>query len=235
VERDILRAIVKRYVEQNDGHVDYLDFACGTGRVVSALEDLVSTSSAIDISRQMIDIARAKTDKTVYYCKDISLADDVIENKYDIITCFRFLTNAEDALRREVLVGLKQRLKGGGSVLIINGHGNPLSYRLVTLPYHWLRDRLEGRPLRGYLSTWRIRRLLASAGLRVERRVGMGFVPEKLHGWLSDRIVLFVERALPKVWGLGYFGLNQVFVCVSAEAPGCAGMRPPQGCDRGQP
>ena len=216
VEKEILIQSIKEFCQTEIKHIDYLDFACGTGRVVEVVEDLVSTSTAIDVSEHMIGIARTKTHKTTYLCEDIT-REEYLSYKYDLITCFKFLTNAEDGLRREALSALRSLLRDQESILIVNGHGNPLSYRLLTLPYHWGRDKLAGRPFEGYLSTPRLNRLLASAGFRVERRIGMGFVPEKLQRMLPNKIVLAAERMLAKVPGLDYLGLNQVFVCRPAD------------------
>jgi SAM-dependent methyltransferase len=216
VERDILIHLIKEFCQAETRQIDSLDFACGTGRIVEVIENLVSTSTAIDVSRHMINISRTKTRKTAYICGDITQGE-YLDNKYDLITCFRFLTNAEEELRIKTLSALRRRLRDQDSILIVNGHGNPLSYRLLTLPYHWARDKLAGRPFQGYLSTPRLNRLLASAGFRVERRIGMGFVPEKLQRMLPNKVVLVAERMLAKVPGLDYLGLNQMFVCRRAD------------------
>ena len=54
----------------------------------------------------MLDAAVEKTGATSLLCKDITGADDRVEGQYDLITAFRFLTNAEPELRAAALAGL---------------------------------------------------------------------------------------------------------------------------------
>ena len=100
--------------------------------------------------------------------------------------------------------------------MFINCHSNPWSYRLLLLPYHWLKDRLSGRPLFGYLSNREARRLLQAAGFRVEAIIGMGFVPQKLLPLLGARATGWVETQLVGVPFIQRVALNQLFVCRKA-------------------
>lgn len=195
------------------GRVDYLDFACGTGRVLSLLALHADTATGIDVSPHMVMRAEARVPGARLLLKDVTAEGDEIEGRYDLITAFRFLTNAEPALRRAALAALPARMKDGRSVLLINTHGNPWSYRLALLPYHWLRDRLAGRKLFGYLSARATRRELERAGFVVERVIGMGFVPEKLLPVLPRRLAGWIERRFAGAPFVQRFGLNQLFVC----------------------
>ena len=97
-----------------------------------------------------------------------------------------------------------------------SSHSNPWSYRLILLPYHWLKDRLAGRPLFGYLSNRQARRLLQAAGFRIETIIGMGFVPQKLLPLLGARAAGWVETLLVGVPVIQRVALNQLFVCRKA-------------------
>jgi SAM-dependent methyltransferase len=190
----------------------YLDFACGTGRVLASLEDLAVHAVGIDVSQPMLDRARSRCSKATLICTDITKTNASPEGQYDLITAFRFLTNAEPALRSAALAALHARLKDNGT-LLINSHGNPWSYRLLLLPYHWLKDKRAGRPLFGYLSNREAHRLLRAAGFRVETTIGMGFVPQKLLRLLGARIASRIEARLAGVPVVRRFGLNQLFLC----------------------
>ena len=210
VEAAILRAEVEA-ASRGRPHPEYLDFACGTGRITALLEKMGDTT-AIDVSPYMLERARQKCSRAKFLCTDITAPGVAPEGKYDVITSFRFLTNAEDELRRAVLAGLFDRLKDDG-VLIVNTHGNPFSYRLLLLPYHWAKDRIRSRPLFGYLSNRMTRSLLDAAGFRVQKIIGMGFVPEKLLWLLPTRLAAAVERALAGRKYIQATALNQMFIC----------------------
>jgi len=209
-------AIIRRLGEEilrARKNTSYLDFACGTGRVLALLEDLAESASGIDISAAMLDRARTKCRHASLMCKDITQPAAEIEGQYDLITSFRFLTNAEPDLRLAALRQLHRRLKDDG-VLLINTHSNPYSYRLFFLPYHWLRDRFKGRELYGYLSNAGARRTLEAEGFRVERVIGMGFVPSKLLPVIPSGIAAAIESGLAGKSIVQRFGVNQLFVCV---------------------
>jgi SAM-dependent methyltransferase len=193
----------------------YLDFACGTGRVLASLEDLAAHPVGIDVSAAMLERARGRCRTATLICTDITRTNGSPERQYDLITAFRFLTNAEPALRSAALTALHARLNDDGT-LLINSHGNPWSYRLLLLPYHWLRDRRAGRPLFGYLSNREACRLLQAAGFRVETIIGMGFVPQKLLPLLGPSVAGWIESRLTSVPVIRRFGLNQLFLCRKA-------------------
>lgn len=199
------------------GHIDYLDFACGTGRVLSHVENLVDSATGIDISSAMLGLAKNKVKSAQLHCKDITQQQNV-EGRYDLITAFRFLTNAEPSLRRDVLQGLARRLRDSNSVLIINIHANPWSYKAPFVPYHWLKHHL-GRALpQQNLTRRQVIRELGEAGFRVEKVIGVGFVSEKFLQFAPFSFWLSLERQLAGKAFVQRFGVNQMFVCRLASA-----------------
>jgi hypothetical protein len=122
------------------------------------------------------------------------------------------LTNAEPDLRRAALRQLHLRLKDDGT-LLINTHSNPWSYRSFLLPYHWLKDRLRGQPLLGYMSNSQACRELEAAGFRVMRIIGMGFVPQKLRFLIPLGVATWIEESFAGKPLIQRFGINQLFVC----------------------
>ena len=73
--------------------IDYLDFACGTGRIISFVEPQVDSATGIEISPEMIKIAQQYVKDASLQCRDITSGDAEIENKYDLITTYRFILN----------------------------------------------------------------------------------------------------------------------------------------------
>ncbi len=60
LQRPVLEKILADFRQTQSGPVRLLDFACGTGRVISCLEPLVDEAEGIDISENMVAVARGK-------------------------------------------------------------------------------------------------------------------------------------------------------------------------------
>jgi len=185
-----------------------LDFACGTGRVIEYLEGRVGESVGVDISREMLDLARPKLRHSELVEGDLTRLDLLPGREFDLITAFRFFLNAEPMLRQEALDVLISKLARGGT-LIFNIHGNTWSFRLVMAWWYWL---VKGRKL-NHISYWGSKKLLESHGLVIERFYGVGVVPKPLYRYLPR----FIFSACDRIWaGLPlarYFSYNLIFVC----------------------
>ncbi len=209
-ERKILTDLLASY-RKNWSTCDYLDFACGTGRVIEFMESRVTTSRGIDISSEMLRLAAPKLQRSELICTDITKSD-VPEGKYDLITAFRFFLNAEPSLRVAVIKALAARLKNTESMLVLTNHGNPFSYKGVMWPVHRTCQLLFGRQTFGnYLTHKQIRHLLDESGLHIVERFGCGIISPrffKIAPSMADSIECRfgggkVARAL---------GVNQIYV-----------------------
>lgn len=193
--------------------IDYLDFACGTGRVLQFIESRVRSARGIDFSPAMLSIAREKVQHADLLCVDIT-ADAPVEGRYDLITAFRFLLNAEPDLRQRALEGLARRLKDGRSRLLLDNHGNSTSYKALRWPNHWTR---KGQPR--YESAGNLLRhqdvvaVLDRCGLLVEEVYGYGFVGGAGLRALPEGLVRRVERTLRGRPGIERVGVHQLYVC----------------------
>jgi len=124
-EQEIILQILGKYFEGRDIHL--LDFACGTGRITSFLEDRVKTSTGVDVSASMLGIAREKLKRTEIIETDITV-DNVFEGrKFNLITAFRFFVNAEPTLRSAAMQALSKLLSEDGFLVFNNhqSHGSP--------------------------------------------------------------------------------------------------------------
>ena len=193
------------------GTLAYLDFACGTGRVLAHLEGRCDTARGIDVSGEMLSRARKRVRLAELVCADVTASGGSVEGHYDLITAFRFVLNAEPALREAGLRALALRLKDGRSRLVVNTHGNPVSYKGIVVPFR------RALHLRGadenLLSAAALARSLDEAGLEPESQFGMGVLPAPVLSRLPRNVALGLERTFSRIWGLRGLGVNQILVC----------------------
>lgn len=119
-EIKVLNKIVSETLVNRD---NYLDFACGTGRITKILEPFFLSSYGIDVSKSMLKEAESKLNKTILIEQDITEDNPFEANQMDLISSFRFFLNAEEDLRTEVLKQLHNILSPTG-YLVFNIHNN---------------------------------------------------------------------------------------------------------------
>lgn len=167
LQKPLVLATVSSLAARRKG-LKYLDFACGTARVLAAIQPLVATAVGVDVSGPMLARAAEKAPGAILKQGDLLQNPTLVDHDYDVITAFRFFLNADTARRLPTLRCLAQRLKDDGSLLIFNVHGN--SHGLDGLVS--LRDRRFVT-----MSPRQIRNLIAQAGLLVEAWFGFGLTP----------------------------------------------------------
>lgn len=205
LERQCLTDIVTRLVGRKNR---YLDFACGTGRVISFLADDFNNSEGVDISEAMLALARGKRPKARLIGGDITKNPDIVGENFDLITAFRFFLRAQDALRREVMGILAEKLAPQG-ILVFNVHSSRPSFL-------WLQNcvmnlfRSQKIPS---LSRREVAELAAGANLEIVEAKVMGIAPKAVHIPLRPRAWLWLDRSLAKVKCLRRFGSHVIYVC----------------------
>ncbi len=223
--RDIVGALKPRRI---------LDFACGTGRISSFVENAFPESSidGIDISESMINLAREKAVRTNYRLMDTQQAISVFgERHFDLIMAFRFFPNAEVSLRRRIAVDLARLVSDDGS-LVINNHRNFWSTS-------YFARRLKGEQPIGALNS-DVEGLFTDQGFRVVRKLSLGVWPQGdnkalLLPWKAVRAL--EQRNLAWLASRHALGYNTVWV-LSKTGAGPAGATVPRSkpmFDRGEP
>lgn len=187
----------------------YLDFACGTGRVVSFLEERMRESIGIDISPEMIRIARERVQVSELFSRDI--LKEPLDQKFDVITAFRFLRNAEPSLRLNIFRKLAGMLRDKNSVLIFNNHGNPCSRAAIASPIKslWLRENRQTGI--NFVTHAEVMELMNEVGLQIEHRLGSNIAGKKLSRLINRNEPWKVDRQLSDGF-LGRFGMNQMYL-----------------------
>lgn len=208
-ERYLLQRILDRWFKGRSSET--LDFGCGTGRLSAFFEGKVSSLTAVDVSESMLAEARAKLNHATVVCADITRDETVLgDATFDLIVAFRFFVNAEPRLRDDAIHALAGRLRDDG-ILVFNVHhhlGSPY-VRLV----RWSESR-RGQVYNA-MSLKDIRRLVAAAGLRVERVFPAGIIriPKVKLPWAVNRML---DRALWRVPGAHLIAEDLVVVAVRA-------------------
>jgi SAM-dependent methyltransferase len=209
IEREQLAAIVAKF-RTTHPKIDLLDFATGTGRILSFVESLTDSSIGIDISDSMVERARRRVRRSIVLCRDIT-TDSQVEGKYDMITAFRFILNAEPDLRRLAFSALRDRLRDRSSVIVFNNHGNLWSHKAVLYPVHMIRRASRPTTAGNYLTHRQVLSLAEDVGLRVQRVHGCAMFGGRLARWVPEQQVLRWERALAAS-SISRVGGNQIYL-----------------------
>lgn len=218
LEREILLDVVARRLPDARA-ASLLDFACGTGRILSLLETRVGEAVGVDVSESMLAVAKEQLGRARLLCCDLTREPALEGRRFDLITAFRFFPNAEPALRDEAMARLRGLLAPGG-VLVYNNH---LRCGSASLRWDGLlrRLRLRGRKKRRHcMSDAEMDRLAAAHGLRIVESHAIGVLPvlkerrPLLGRWLTRRI----ERGARRLPALRRLAATRIDVCQAAPA-----------------
>ena len=186
-----------------------LDFACGTGRVLRFLEGRFGTPTGVDVSKDMLEFARQACTKSNFVCGDVTRGDLNLVDRYEVITAFRFLLNAEPSLQRLVLKWIHGQLCENG-LFICNFHLNPLS---LTGLWNIFYAYSFNKPLPNMISLKKAKRILSQMNFKVIDIYGYGHMFYRRSGIRSSIATLLkVEKMFMNVSWLKLFARNLLFV-----------------------
>ncbi|MFO1476090.1 MAG: class I SAM-dependent methyltransferase [Verrucomicrobiota bacterium] len=203
-----------------------LDFACGTGRILSFVEPLADEAVGVDLSEQMIGVARQKCRKARLIAGNLLSNPSLLPggSVFDVVTCFRFLLNVEPALRAAALRRLRSLVRDPGGILLVNVHGNSQSLRHPAVV--WKRWRSRSLPpekqselMLNEMSGPETRRLLRECGWEVERQIGFGILPRTLYRTPLRGLAHAVDKALAGRAGFNAWSTDLLFVCRPCPEP----------------
>jgi predicted TPR repeat methyltransferase len=207
-EQRVLRRIIETRLAGRQ--IEYLDFACGTGRITRFIEDQVTSATGVDVSESMLAVARKRTTKANLLLADITRSDVLEGRRFDLITAFRFFPNAQADLRREALSALVQHLADDGC-LVFNNH-----LQSSSLPSHTLRlwARCRGSAPAAGMRMNEVQGLLASSGLRILDTYHWGLIPATdEHAPLPRSWLAAIEDGLSRCRVFRSLAQNVIFVC----------------------
>ena len=203
-EKGILCNILTTFYKESEIH--HFDFACGTGRILSYLENRTKSTIGVDLSPSMLEVARENTKTAEIIEADLTQSDVLEDRKFNLITAFRFFPNAEANLRLEAMTVLSRHLDDNG-YLVFNNHKNTGSTRNRLA-------RLFG--CRGYkgMSIVDVKKLLAKTGLEIVKTYHLCVFPaSENHGLLPLFLLRPLDALLSKCRFFKGLGENLIFVC----------------------
>jgi O-antigen/teichoic acid export membrane protein/SAM-dependent methyltransferase len=174
VEQRLLAEILRSTGSSATGST--VDFACGTGRVLEFLGHYFPAPVGIDVSPDMLTLARARCPHAELILGDVTITPGLAPGPYDLITAFRFFLNAEPPLRSEVLAWMRACLRPRGLV-VANFHLNPASLR-----GRYLRLRMNPADKVPMMGIAEARKLFADNGFTVCRILGYSYLPYRRDG-----------------------------------------------------
>ena len=171
---------------------NFLDFACGTGRVVSYLESKVKNSYGLDVSQDMVRVAESKTTRTNFLIKDITQQGvGELADRFDLITAFRFFLNAEPNLRVQAIKAIEEILEPSG-LFIFNIHQRKPSVNYFLARFKAL---IKRKPLTAnWLSKKEVKEFIESSKLEIREIYSYVALPRFLFRFLPKKIWFFLEK-----------------------------------------
>lgn len=210
MEREYLADLLERFVPEKN---KYLDFACGTGRIIASLAEYFTQVQGVDVSESMLSVARQKNIKAKLLCADISKNKDIIKSDFNLITAFRFFLNAQDSLRREVVSILAEKLAPDG-ILVFNIHNSKPSFL-------WLQNNVThifgGKKIPS-MSRSEVTELLKGTGLEIVETTAFGIIPKAAHLLLRTKLWILLDQLLAKIGFLQLIGSDTIYVCRAKKA-----------------
>lgn len=216
LEKSILENFLVSFRSKKE-RIRYLDFACGTGRIVSVIENYVDESYGIDINQSMLDRAVKKTNRTIMIQADVTKDDSIINCKFDLITTFRFVLNANPELRSSALKVLSNSLSANDSWLIFNMHTNKYSYAFFSYLFYKIFGQAKYKDIKRYLSISDCIKIANDADLDVIKIKGLGFLSSKVFRILPSPLGQLIEKVLSRIPLFNLLGTDLIFFCNKKE------------------
>lgn len=199
-----------KYSEQ--GSVTYLDFACGTGRLIAFFKNDLGflNATGLDTSVEMIKKAKTKV-AAEFLCGNINIEKNLLQGrKFDLVTVFRLFLNLEEENREKVLKELASYIKNG-SYLILNNHMNRFSF--LGLQF-WIRKMLGNNHVITTATQSEFVKMIKNSGFEVEKIYKFTFFPGRNNFiFLPWNQLKKVEIMISKLPFLKNFCQSQIYVC----------------------
>ncbi|MCF7906881.1 class I SAM-dependent methyltransferase [Patescibacteria group bacterium] len=208
-EQKILKKTISKYF--NNRKIDYLDFACGTGRITELIEPYTNISYGADVSQEMLSVAKKKLRKTKLLNIDLTKENSLFCEKFDLITAFRFFLNAQPELKNKTIVELKKLLKPNG-LIVFNIHMNRFSPSAIIIRLYYLI--LKRQKTINTMNIGEVKKMLSLADLKILETHHIGILPIiKEKTILPINPIRKIEYFFSHLKFLLYISRNVIFIC----------------------
>ncbi|MEM7125472.1 MAG: class I SAM-dependent methyltransferase [Chloroflexota bacterium] len=208
LQREVLSELIRAQHEKH-GPLKLLDFACGTGRILSFVESQVAEAVGIDISEDMAQVARTKCQTSQIYVGDILEDANLAADEFNVITCFRFFLNTEHSIRTRVLRELHKRLNKENGILVTNIHGNSRSVRSGALLYR----SLIHSERHAQMSPRQIKQMFDECGFEIVDLNGFGILPPNLYRTSFKASAAWLDRTCADIRLFAPISVDLLYVC----------------------
>ena len=213
-EKEVIKNTLRKHSEFKNPII--LDFACGTGRILTELESYSKNVTGIDVSDSMLEQASKKITHAKLLKGDITKNEGHFQpEQFDVITAFRFFLNAQNGLRKDVLEKFQLYLKPTG-VFVFNVHANATHPGVIAAKsILWLKNKFrQEQPIQNSLSIFKVKRLLNEYNFQVTGVHHRNIIPI-INEKTTFPIEKFtrIENFSSKVGFLRYFSRYIIFVC----------------------
>ncbi len=203
-EKKVFQKILNSYFEGVE--INHFDFACGTGRILSYFGNSVKKSTGCDISPSMLEVASENNKLAQIIQADLTKNNVLNNEKFNLITAFRFFPNAEKELRMDAMQVISRHLDDNG-YLIFNNHKNTDSTRNRLA-------RLFGRVNFQGMSNVEVDVLLKENNLEVVETFSLCIFPSsEKKSLLPIWLLQLVEQTLSYFSLFKNYGENIVYLC----------------------
>jgi len=214
LQQPVIEQIFTDFRQARTSPTRLLDFACGTGRVLACVERFADTADGIDISANMVAVARTKCQHARLQVGDILASPELLQNNYDVITCFRLLLNLEPEMRGRILRQLRSVLREPDGRLLVNVHGNSRSLRHPAIAWRRWRERTKKTGvMANEMSPAETARLLWENGFRIERKFGFGILPPGFYRTPLRQATFAADRFLAGENVLNDLSVDILYLC----------------------
>jgi 2-polyprenyl-6-hydroxyphenyl methylase / 3-demethylubiquinone-9 3-methyltransferase len=168
-----------------------LDVGCGAGLLSEALAGEGAKVTALDLSPELIDIAKLHLLESGldvdYRLQSVESISDESPGAFDVITCMELLEHVPDPA--SVLASCAKLLKPGGKLFASTLNRTPLSFAVAIVGAEYLTGLVQKgtHEYRSFIRPAELAGWLRDAELQLEDVSGLAYDPVRRKAWINQR------------------------------------------------